>query len=254
MLAPQGIGVQVPSSAPIHRIRSTESQPLPAGFRFLIRQPYGKPTTASPPVIRGSAKAPEGERYRSCPCKISVAGSSENSLWPRAFSQPILRRWLSPNRLGEVKCEIKAWYAAYWQVRNRSLWGWQLPSPLSTTQKWRHYLPMQFNQRPVLTRPQLRWLGITTNFRFHLHWLDSLPRLIALPLQVVASNRALRGDPYGCCGLVSGISSDSIKLRSIQEFHSFALRSRSAFPITETELKLMAAAAIIGLNSSPKNG
>lgn len=30
--------------------------------------------------------------------------------------------------------------------------------------------------------------------------------------------------------------------------------SRSAFVITETELKLMAAAAIIGLSSKPKNG
>ena len=32
------------------------------------------------------------------------------------------------------------------------------------------------------------------------------------------------------------------------------LRSRSAFAITETELKLIAAPAIIGLRSSPKNG
>ena len=31
-------------------------------------------------------------------------------------------------------------------------------------------------------------------------------------------------------------------------------RSRSALPMTETELKLMAAAAIIGERSSPKNG
>jgi len=36
--------------------------------------------------------------------------------------------------------------------------------------------------------------------------------------------------------------------------HSFALRRRSELPITETELKLMAAAAIMGLKSSPKNG
>jgi len=33
-----------------------------------------------------------------------------------------------------------------------------------------------------------------------------------------------------------------------------ALRNRSAFVITETELKLIAAAAIIGLSKSPKNG
>ena len=32
------------------------------------------------------------------------------------------------------------------------------------------------------------------------------------------------------------------------------LRSRSEFAITETELKLIAAAAIIGLSSNPKNG
>lgn len=34
----------------------------------------------------------------------------------------------------------------------------------------------------------------------------------------------------------------------------FARRSLSAFPITETELKLMAAAAIIGLKSMPNTG
>ena len=35
---------------------------------------------------------------------------------------------------------------------------------------------------------------------------------------------------------------------------SFALRSLSAFPTTETELKLIAAAAKIGLNKIPKYG
>ncbi len=35
---------------------------------------------------------------------------------------------------------------------------------------------------------------------------------------------------------------------------AFALLSLSALPITETELKLMAAAAIIGLSRSPKTG
>ena len=35
---------------------------------------------------------------------------------------------------------------------------------------------------------------------------------------------------------------------------SFALRSRKAFVITETELKLIAAAARIGLSNTPKNG
>ncbi len=36
--------------------------------------------------------------------------------------------------------------------------------------------------------------------------------------------------------------------------HSTTLRSRSAFPITETELNVMAALAIIGLSSRLKNG
>ena len=36
--------------------------------------------------------------------------------------------------------------------------------------------------------------------------------------------------------------------------HSFTFLSRSAFAITDTELKLIAAAAIIGLSSRPKNG
>ena len=36
--------------------------------------------------------------------------------------------------------------------------------------------------------------------------------------------------------------------------YSAARRSRSALPITDTELKVIAALAIIGLSSSPKNG
>ena len=36
--------------------------------------------------------------------------------------------------------------------------------------------------------------------------------------------------------------------------YSFTLRSRSEFAITDTELKLIAAAARIGLNNNPKNG
>ena len=43
-------------------------------------------------------------------------------------------------------------------------------------------------------------------------------------------------------------------LERAQEPQSAALRKRRAFEITETELKLMAAAAIIGLSKSPKNG
>src|SRR5689334_835710 len=36
--------------------------------------------------------------------------------------------------------------------------------------------------------------------------------------------------------------------------HTFAVRKRKALPITETELKLIAAAAIMGLSSSPNTG
>lgn len=36
--------------------------------------------------------------------------------------------------------------------------------------------------------------------------------------------------------------------------HSLAFRKRNALPITETELKLMAAPAMMGLRSTPKNG
>ena len=36
--------------------------------------------------------------------------------------------------------------------------------------------------------------------------------------------------------------------------HRLIRRSRSAFAITETELNVIAALAIIGLNRSPKNG
>ena len=43
-------------------------------------------------------------------------------------------------------------------------------------------------------------------------------------------------------------------LREPQIVHSLIDRSRNAFAITETELKLMAAPAIIGLRSRPKNG
>ena len=38
------------------------------------------------------------------------------------------------------------------------------------------------------------------------------------------------------------------------ELQSFVRRSRSALLITETELKVMAALAIIGLSSNPTNG
>jgi len=39
-----------------------------------------------------------------------------------------------------------------------------------------------------------------------------------------------------------------------QTAYSFTLRKRRALVMTETELKLMATPAIIGLSSTPKNG
>ena len=37
-------------------------------------------------------------------------------------------------------------------------------------------------------------------------------------------------------------------------YYNFTFRSRRALPMTETELRLIAAPAIIGLSSRPKNG
>lgn len=48
---------------------------------------------------------------------------------------------------------------------------------------------------------------------------------------------------------------DTLKIapKAPLKLHYF-LRKRNAFEITDTELKLIAAAAIIGLNNIPKNG
>lgn len=42
--------------------------------------------------------------------------------------------------------------------------------------------------------------------------------------------------------------------RFVQLFHVYLIRSLRAFAITETELKLIAAAATMGLSNTPKNG
>ena len=44
------------------------------------------------------------------------------------------------------------------------------------------------------------------------------------------------------------------EMRSPRSAYSFIVRKRNAFAITETELKLIAAPAIIGLRRTPKNG
>ena len=55
--------------------------------------------------------------------------------------------------------------------------------------------------------------------------------------------------------LVLDPHSDACDERPIRRaIHSFVARSLSAFVITETELKLIAAAAIMGLSNNPKNG
>ena len=45
-----------------------------------------------------------------------------------------------------------------------------------------------------------------------------------------------------------------IHLPSAPSAHNLARRKRNAFPITDTELRLIAALAIIGLKSQPKTG
>ena len=44
------------------------------------------------------------------------------------------------------------------------------------------------------------------------------------------------------------------EMRFAASGYSFTVRKRNAFAITETELKLIAAPAIIGLRRTPKNG
>jgi hypothetical protein len=50
------------------------------------------------------------------------------------------------------------------------------------------------------------------------------------------------------------LSIDSGPRPTIVDQPSFAVRKRSAFEMTETELIVIAALAIIGLNSNPKKG
>ena len=56
---------------------------------------------------------------------------------------------------------------------------------------------------------------------------------------------------------VSGRSSNEISSGAVSrdcDFYSFTFRNRNEFVITETELKLMAAAANTGLSNQPVNG
>jgi len=47
---------------------------------------------------------------------------------------------------------------------------------------------------------------------------------------------------------------DGLITTYLHTVYNFNLRSRKALPITDTELKLMAALAIIGLSSNPNAG
>src|SRR3970040_814351 len=49
-------------------------------------------------------------------------------------------------------------------------------------------------------------------------------------------------------------SDSSLELRLLLVAQTFMRRRRSAFPTTDTELKLIAAAAMMGERRSPKNG
>ncbi len=61
-------------------------------------------------------------------------------------------------------------------------------------------------------------------------------------------------------GECAGLNREPHRLRKLftlavsRVAHSLAFRNRNALAITETELKLMAAPAMMGLNSAPKNG
>jgi hypothetical protein len=57
----------------------------------------------------------------------------------------------------------------------------------------------------------------------------------------------------GCSGCPAGMR-DRVNVFHIPVFYNCTRLSLSELPITETELKLMAAAAIMGDNSIPKKG
>ena len=73
-----------------------------------------------------------------------------------------------------------------------------------------------------------------------------------MQLPVYAGARAM----YRLCFVVKTSTHWSVRMPAWQlgTVHAFTRRRRSAFPITETELKLIAAAAIMGLNSKPEKG
>jgi len=86
-------------------------------------------------------------------------------------------------------------------------------------------------------------------------------RRLALHHQFILA--AFVGDDYvfatiGCLQRIEELRPElrcwKLHRTSVNQLYSRTLRNRSAFPMTETELKLMAAAAIMGLKSRPKDG
>ncbi len=63
-----------------------------------------------------------------------------------------------------------------------------------------------------------------------------------------------RGRPAGSMMMMRVSGGSIVAHTSRVERHICALRNRNALVTTETELKLMAAAAMIGLSSRPKTG
>ena len=41
--------------------------------------------------------------------------------------------------------------------------------------------------------------GLAINAAFHIHWIDSLAALAALPILIIEGRRAIRGENCGCC-------------------------------------------------------
>ena len=78
-------------------------------------------------------------------------------------------------------------------------------------------------------------------------WLED-PSFAERLAELIARSRAI-----GATGARSLAAGHRLN-RLVVQAHIFARRSRSAFPTTETELKLIAAAAITGESNSPKNG
>ena len=76
------------------------------------------------------------------------------------------------------------------------------------------------------------------------------PYSILYPIEHDGNSHRLGDAPATGAGLLAQSLVRTIRLLT----QIAARRSRSEFAITETELKLIAAAAIIGLNRIPKNG